>query len=89
MHRATVYRDIDLERADHGLGRRSVRAYWPLGQLESRPIAHDTLPHRQKPRFRTGRLRDVVLDRRRLAHQREVGPLIRLLTNAAFLSCLR
>lgn len=85
VHRATVYRDVDLERADHGLGQQCIRTYWSVGQLESRPIAHDTLLHRQKPRFRTGRLRVVVLDRCRLAHQHEVNPLIYLLTNAALL----
>lgn len=73
MHRATVRRDFDLEGADRGLGRQRVRAHWPPGWLEPRPVAHDTLSHRQKARFHTGRLRDVEPDCRRLGHQREVS----------------
>lgn len=76
MHRATVRRDFDLEGADRGLGRQRVRARWPPGRLEPRLIAHDTLPHRQKARLRTRRLRDVESDRRRLGHQPEVSSFI-------------
>lgn len=81
VHRTAVHRDFDMEGADHGLGRQRVRTDRPAGRLEPRFIAHDTLPHRQKARLRTSRLRDVKLDRRRLAHQHEVSSLTHLHTN--------
>lgn len=75
VHRATVHRDFDMEGADHGLGRQRVRAGWSAGRLEPRLIANDTLPHQQKARLCTGRLRDVKPDRRRLADQHQVNSL--------------
>jgi len=84
VHRAIVRRDSDLEGADRGLDRQRLRARWPPGRLEPRLIAHDILPHRENARLRTGRLRDVESDRRRLVHQREVSSLILIPMNIFF-----
>lgn len=86
MHRAIVHRDSDLEGADRRLDRQRLRARWPPGRLEPRLIAYDILPHRQKARLCTGRLRDVESDRRRLVHQREVS--VNSYSNEYFLSHL-